>query len=675
MGKPKKSRPAEREALEEAAASEEPGAEVHQIVGSTADSEPDSPAPWLGWLSLKFQVERHAEIAVWLLGALILLPALGSVGLWDPWETHYGEVAREMIARNDYVYPHWESSYFFSKPALTLWLMALGMFVFGVESAPSGEPLGSLVEWSVRLPFALLAMWAIWAVYRIGKQLRDRNTGLISAFVLATSAQFIFIGKQAMTDMPLVALLTVGLAFFMAAVFDEEEDAAPTQTLRILTSLGLAVAIFPQLFLIGSELKGMSLVAIAVTGMLGAGLIAFVAFRASRRDCYLISFYALAGLAALAKGLAVLAVVGPVVVLYCLFSGDWRLLLRSKFYIYGLVFLLVATPWYLTLSLFKGRDDEGLTFTQRFWQHDNFNRVGSGVHGDRGGLGYYTEQLAYGMFPWAAMIPFAIGHAIRRAQDPESPMKSRATMFVLIWALWVFTFFTMSQTKFHHYIFPAVPAMALLVGLWIRWLADAPKKRLGLVLSVVVLLLLSIIGRDLLNDPGHLVNLFTYKYDRTYPREVRAHLFLGIIMGVGGLALIVAYVRKRRDQALLAYGLLAAMFAVWISHHHFNFLSPHWSQYHLFDTFYDERAPGEPIYAYQLNWRGETFYSRNTILQVKESGANQRIKRLIEQPGREFIITEQSRFQTLKSALGEYGDKARILDRSNNKFYLIVVEE
>lgn len=675
MGKPKKSHAPEAEPDAEGEAAGGESQVVQPISGSSHPAEPEAPAPWLLWLSAKFQADRAAELAVWVLGALLLLPALGSVGLWDPWETHYGEVAREMIARNDYVYPHWESAYFFSKPALTLWLMALGMFVFRVESAPSGEPLGSMVEWAVRLPFALLALWAIWAAYRIGKQLRDRNTGLIAAFVLATCPQFIFIGKQAMTDMPLVALLTVGLAFFMAAVFDEEEDAAPSQNLKILTAVGLFVAVFPQLFLIGRELKGLGLAGVAVAGMLGAAAIAFVVFRASRRDCYLISFYALAGLAALAKGLAILAVVGPVVVLYCLFSGDWRLLLRSKFYVYGLVFLLVATPWYLTLSLFGGRDDEGLTFTQRFWQHDNFNRVGSGVHGDRGGLGYYTEQLAYGMFPWAAMIPFAVGHAIRRSQDVESPVRARATLFVLIWGLWVFTFFTMSQTKFHHYIFPAVPAFAILVALWVRWLADAPKKRLSLVLSVVILLLLSIIGRDLLNDPKHLVNLFTYKYDRTYPREVHARLFLGVIMGIGAAALLVSYLRKRMDQALLGYGLLAGLFAAWISHHHFNMLSPHWSQYHLFDTFYEEKQPGEPIYAYQLNWRGETFYSRNTILQVKESGANQRIKRLVEQPGREFIITEQSRYQTLKSALGEYGDKMRILDRSNNKFYLIVVEE
>ena len=34
-----------------------------------------------------------------LLAALLYIPYLGAVGLWDPWETHYGEVGREMIQR------------------------------------------------------------------------------------------------------------------------------------------------------------------------------------------------------------------------------------------------------------------------------------------------------------------------------------------------------------------------------------------------------------------------------------------------------------------------------------------------------------------------------------------------------------------------------------------------
>src|SRR5206468_4705490 len=83
---------------------------------------------WLRWLG-PLSAERRLTIGISLLAALLFVPWLGATGFWDPWEPHYGEVAREMIARGDYIHPWWESSWFFSKPALDLWLMVAGMLV------------------------------------------------------------------------------------------------------------------------------------------------------------------------------------------------------------------------------------------------------------------------------------------------------------------------------------------------------------------------------------------------------------------------------------------------------------------------------------------------------------------------------------------------------------------
>ncbi|MBT9559680.1 MAG: hypothetical protein IV100_26860, partial [Myxococcales bacterium] len=50
----------------------------------------------------------------WLVRVLVVgfacglyLPNIGSFGLWDPWETHYGEVTRYMIETGDWVHPWW----------------------------------------------------------------------------------------------------------------------------------------------------------------------------------------------------------------------------------------------------------------------------------------------------------------------------------------------------------------------------------------------------------------------------------------------------------------------------------------------------------------------------------------------------------------------------------------
>ena len=665
----------------EAPAGGDPSAEAQQAQdaeGPVRPAEDGQRAAWLDWIRGRVDTDRKALIVVLVAGILLFIPYLGTLGLWDPWETRGGEVARAMVARDDYVYPYWESAYFFSKPALPLWLMALGIFVTGSEHmVPPGEPLGGLAEWGIRMPFALIAILTMWAVYRIGSRLRDRTTGLVAAFVLASCPQFVFIGKQAMTDGPLVGFMTAGIALFMLAVFDEEDDAPASKGMKIATAIGIALAVFPQLFLVGRELRGgQDYIGLMIGGAIGVGFIAGILAIGTRRDCWLAGFYTFVGLAALSKGLAVLAVLGPVVVLYMLLTLDFRILARCKVYIGWLLFLLVASPWYVALTLFKGRDDEGLTFTQRFWMHDNFSRVGAGVHGDRAGMGYYIEQLAYGMFPWSVTLPMALGLAARGDLDEATVQRRRAVLFVLIWGLWCYAFFTISQTKFHHYIYPAVPAFAVLVSLWVMWIADRPKDRIKLALGLVMLVIFAVVARDLINDPKNLVNLFTYKYDRPFPREMNPRIFMIPILVGGGLVTAALYNRKRPDLAVLSFCVMAGLFAAWLSHHHFNMLSPHWSQAHLFKTYYDERTGDEPIYAYQLNWRGETYYSRNRVLQVKEKGANQRIRTLVDQPGREFIVTEQSRFHTLKNALAaDKRPKLQILDRSSNKFYLCVVEE
>src|SRR5688572_9662771 len=97
----------------------EPGAPAVQPDGAAdkpavTDARPDAtpvrtdtspqasePAWWLTWLREKVPTERAVTLVVLATGFLLFIPFLGSLGLWDPWETHYGEVARSMIVRDD----------------------------------------------------------------------------------------------------------------------------------------------------------------------------------------------------------------------------------------------------------------------------------------------------------------------------------------------------------------------------------------------------------------------------------------------------------------------------------------------------------------------------------------------------------------------------------------------
>ena len=76
--------------------------------------------------------EKRIAFALICLFAVLYIPLAGNYGLWDPWESHYGEVARQMAQRNDWISLWWPGSpqdrmEFWSKPVLTEWLFALSM--------------------------------------------------------------------------------------------------------------------------------------------------------------------------------------------------------------------------------------------------------------------------------------------------------------------------------------------------------------------------------------------------------------------------------------------------------------------------------------------------------------------------------------------------------------------
>jgi 4-amino-4-deoxy-L-arabinose transferase-like glycosyltransferase len=622
--------------------------------------------------------ESIATIVVIAFGALLFLPRLGSLGLWDPWETHYAEVAREMIARHDFVYPYWSNAYFFSKPILTLWLMALGLLVVGAEPGAIGAPLGALTEWGVRLPFAGLAILTLWAVYRIGTFLSGRRRlGLLASFILGTSPQFVLLGKQAITDVPMIAATWAGLAFFLPAVFSEEAGRRPSRPAhRIASAVALVLVVLVELVVIGSSLEH-DRWAPAIVLAAAIAVAIFVLRSKDERTAPLAIAAVFFGVAALAKGLEVVALVGPVFVATILIARDRGRFFDAKPLFSLLVFLLVAAPWYLALSSFGGRDEEGLTFVGRFFLHDHFARIASGVHGDRGGAGYYGEQILYGFFPWSAILPLSVAGVVRQMKEK----RHAALVFVLIFGLWTWVFLTASQTKLHHYIAPTLPAWALITALFLGSVAKAPRRILAVGAILTMLAVYAIALRDLLDEPRLLVNLVTYKYDRDFPREVIVRPFLAVIFGGGGAFAFIALARKKTALAFRAVVVTAFLSAIWIAHHHFNMLSPHWSQAHLFATYFTDRGENrgegrEPLIAYQLNWRGETFYSRNEVLELMNAGASERLREILKRPGRHFIVLERNRFAELRSLLPpEAKDGLEIVDGSNIHFYLCAVGE
>jgi 4-amino-4-deoxy-L-arabinose transferase-like glycosyltransferase len=570
----------------------------------------------------------RGPLLVLALGLALYLPRLGAAGLWDPWETHYAEVAREMVESGNWLEPTWEWSpgqsrerkHFFSKPALTMWLMAVPMALIDVHDPRGGIRPGS--EWFLRLPFALLAAAGLVFLFLLARGFLGARVGLVAALVLASSPQYFFIARQAMTDMPFVALLVGG---FMGLALGGLDDRP--------------------------------------------------------RPGWLYAGYALLGLGVLAKGLLAILLPGLIFLLYFLITWDWARLGRMRLLTGGALLVAIAAPWFVYLGIVSWTrglvDDEGKTFFQRFLLHDHLHRLASGVHGDRGSFAYFIEQLGLGAHPW---FPFMAWGALRSALrlEPRTGTLARAERLELLawlWAVAGFALVALSVTKFHHYALPLLPALALLAALWLeRWrLGEEQPGRLvalGLVLFVVL------VSRDLGLTPKAFTDLFVYKYERPFPQATAlvSQVGFAVLFGLLSLTLVGLLLRGREAlrrfgaPALLAGGLVSA---AWGGYHHMQAMGPHWSQRQPFDAYHALREPDEPIGAYLMNWRGETFYSRNEVTQLKN---NTRLKEWLGQhrARRRFLLVEQNRLDKLRAQLDPAEKQAlRVIDRSCHKFYLV----
>jgi 4-amino-4-deoxy-L-arabinose transferase-like glycosyltransferase len=129
----------------------------------------------------------------------LFIAGLQIIGLVGADEPRYAQVAREMLARHDWITPVLYGHPWLEKPPLYYWSATIAY-----------QGAGGVTDWAARLPSAVLSCLMIFFIFVWTRRFR-RGMQLDAALITAASAMIIGFGRSASTDMPLTVMFTIAM--------------------------------------------------------------------------------------------------------------------------------------------------------------------------------------------------------------------------------------------------------------------------------------------------------------------------------------------------------------------------------------------------------------------------------------------------------------------------------
>ena len=169
--------------------------------------------------------------------------------------------------------------------------------------------------------------------------------------------------------------------------------------------------------------------------------------------------YIFCGLSLLAKGPIGFGFPALIVGLWMIFSGSFTFKnIMALGWTWGIpLACLVGLPWYLAMGMIHGD-----AFIDTFLGYHNVTRFISPEHAGQNHYWLYLVVLIAGFYPWTGTLPGILRRLRKWRADP-------VLFYLIVWALFIFLFFTLSSTQLFSYILPMFPPLSLLAG---KYLTD-----------------------------------------------------------------------------------------------------------------------------------------------------------------------------------------------------------
>jgi 4-amino-4-deoxy-L-arabinose transferase-like glycosyltransferase len=348
-------------------------------------------------------------------------------------------------------------------------------------------------SFSVRFPPALFGILTVILTFLLGKNLYSPRAGFLSGLVLATSLEFAYLSTRANID----------------------------STLTFFTTASLLCFILWAKYRNGEEGKKRQLERLSIYG-----------------------FYISMALATLAKGPVGFILPLLVGLIYLLVQQDWKGIREMKLLPGMLLMMAIVLSWYLP-AVWKGGQD---FLNDTLFKHtiDRYSKGWSHVKP----IYYYFINFPVNFLPWIFFLPAAMGYGYSK----EAIEKRKDFLFLLIWFVVIFLFFTLSKGKRELYLLPLFPAASIMVGkLWDDFISGSmePFWRQWIFFPLYGLMGLTLIAGAAI----------PWVVSMTFPSYLPYSLPIAFLM-VGGSLLLIALHRFKNHAAIffLLVGIMAGGF-------------------------------------------------------------------------------------------------------------------
>ncbi len=307
----------------------------------------------------------------------------------------------------------------------------------------------------------------------------------------------------------------------------------------------------------------------------------------------LLPFAVFLALAVLTKGPVSLVMMGLAVVLFSILIKDKALVKQFIFNNWWFLFLIIALPWYLYVSIKFGK-----IFYDEFIINDNIRRILEAEHKNFDRWWFYPAVLLGGAFPWTFYYLF-IGEKFKEYK--------KEYLFLFSWIASVFVVFTAAHSKLISYIVPLYAAICVMIGIGLTGLKNKPKrvKAVGVLDLVLALVLFAPLWYVKKEYPDFFISVLL------------GVIFLSVSLAISGIMLI-----KKNFKKAIFYNVIGLVCVAIILPATFPFkaIEPAFCDNDLIRIVKDYNYKG-PILASKLFARGSSFNTGNPVTVLGKNGS------------------------------------------------------